>query len=110
MTYAVIAPTKSINGTTLSPVFITDDIEAAKRVATRRRNELSAKGWDSWAKQVKIQSPRTPQAYMELAQKVSEYGHSVDDASRGNSFVGQDLINWANILRVRADELASPEG
>jgi hypothetical protein len=109
MTYAVIAPTKTINGTAVLPVFVTDDVDAAKSVARRRYNELTAKGWDSWAKQIKVQSPADPAAYMELADKVAEYGHSLDWASQGNSFKGQEMINWANILRVRADEMHNPE-
>ena len=109
MTYAVLAPTKTAQGTQVFPVFITDDQDEAVNVARSRRSELQRKGYDSWAKKVAIKSPITADAYWKLAERTSEYGHMIDDASSGNSFRGQALIDWANILRVRADEIANPE-
>ena len=109
MTYAVLTPTKTINGTQVVPTLITDDIEEAKTYARQHRAILIRKGYDSWAKRIKIQSPKTPEGYMELAAKAAEYGHELDDWSNGNSFQGQNLIGWGNILRRRANELYNPE-
>ena len=109
MTYAVLIPAKTINGTQIVPTLVTDDIEEAKTCAREYRAYLTRKGYDSWAKHIKIQSPKTAEGYMELAAKVSAYGHELDDWSNGNSFQGQNLISWGNILRRRADELHNPE-
>ena len=109
MTYAVLIPAKTINGTQIVPTLITDDIEEAKDCARQHKAILTRKGYHSWAERIKIQSPKTPEGYMELAAKAFEYGHELDDFSNGNSFQGQDLIGWGNILRRRADELHNPE-
>lgn len=108
MTFAVMAPDKTYSGVHVVPQLITDDEEAAKRTARRLRDHFTRKGWRNWAGQVKIQSPRTPQGYMDLADLVAGRGYDLDVASQGNGFAGPELINWANILRERADELANP--
>ena len=109
MTYAVFSPTKTSNGTKVLPTFVTDDKDAAIRYAQDTRAKLQAKGWDSWAAKVAIKAPTTAKGYWDLAQQVAEYGHMLDDATNGNSFLGQQMINWANILKVRADEEWNPE-
>ena len=108
MTYAVIAPGKTYSGVHDVPQLITDDVEAARREARRLVAKFTRKGWKSWAGRVKIQSPKTPQAYMDLADLAAGRGHDLDMAMQGNGSAGPELINWANILRKRADELASP--
>lgn len=109
MTYAVLTPTKTSNGTKVLPTFISDDKDAAIAYARDTRAKLQAKGWDNWAAKISIKSPTTAKGYWELAEGASEYGHMLDDASNGNSFLGQKMIDWANILRVRADEEWNPE-
>jgi hypothetical protein len=111
MTYAVFAPVKTDYNTrvALMPIVITDDLDEAKKAATASRSRLQAKGFRHWAKQVTIKSPTTPAAYMDLASKVSAHGRQMDQESNGSSFKAQHLLNWANILRRRADELANPE-
>lgn len=109
MTYAVIAPTKINGQTKVTPTFFTDDVEEAKKVARENVEYLNRKGFKSWAKKVKIVSPKTPKGLIELADQALEYGQFLDWNSQGNSFVGVDLINWSNTLRVRADEIANPE-
>jgi len=109
MTYAVMTPAKTYNGTQIVPTFITDDKESAIKNAREIKAKFERKGWGSWANKVSIKAPMTAKGYWELAEKVSAYGHQVDMASQGNSFYGQDLLNWANTLRIRADEIANPE-
>jgi hypothetical protein len=109
MTYAVFTPARTFKGTAVVPMLVTDDQAEAITFATQRRDEFLARGWVRWAKLVTIQQPNNPEAYMELASRVADYGHMADINSNGNSFLGQRLINWANILRVRAAELANPE-
>lgn len=109
MTYAVIAP-KRINGTVkLTAIAVTDDIDEAKTIAKKTFKSYSTKGFDAWAKQIKVKRPTTPEGFYEVAEMVAEYGHSIDWASNGNSFKAQSLIDWANILRTRAIQLADPE-
>jgi hypothetical protein len=109
MTYAVIAP-KRINGTVkLTAIAVSDDIDEAKTIAKKTFTTYTNKGFDAWANQVKVKSPKTPDGFYEVAEMVAEYGHSIDWASNGNSFKAQSLIDWANILRTRAIQLADPE-
>lgn len=108
MTYAVIAPAKTYSGTQVVPVHVTDDIDEAKSIATRRRAEFEKKGWDAWAKQVKIQSPKNAEGHWELAEQLAAYAHQLDMASGGNSFKAQEMIGWVNTLKARADEMANP--
>ena len=110
MTYAVIAPKRLMNQTVKPLVcFVTDDIEEAKKVAQSNRSALEKKGFKSWANKVRLVSPNTPDAYIDLANQALEMGKELDSNSNGNSFTGANLIEWSNTLKVRADELANPE-
>ena len=110
MTYAVIAPKKFSNQSVKSLVcFVSDDIDEAKKVAQSNRDLLAKKGFQSWANKVRLVSPNTPDAYIDLANQALEMGRELDSNSNGNSFAGSNLIDWSNTLRIRADELASPE-
>jgi hypothetical protein len=93
----------------VTSVFFSDDLDAAKSVAASTVKELKVKGFDSWAKRVKLVRPITADGLFELSEMAAEFGHELDWNSQGNSFQGQKMIDWANTLRLRADQLANSE-
>lgn len=107
--FIVIAPAKTYNGIEDAVILATDDIDSAKRCAKQTSDKFKAKGFDSWARRVKVKAPKTPAAMVEMAELIVKRASDLDWSSNGNSFEAQDLYEKAKTLRVRADELANPE-
>lgn len=74
MIYLVYKPTK-FNKDSLE--LVTDDVEKAKTKAREIRDFYLAKGWDSWAKKVKIQSPKDKQTALTIANELIEWGNTL---------------------------------
>lgn len=107
--YVVIAPAKTFAGIEDVVSLATDDMSAAQKAARQIAKKFEDKGYQSWAKRVKIYLPKTPQALIETAEKIEKRASELDIVSNGNSFFAQELFNKAKTLRVRADELVDPE-
>jgi len=104
MTYVVISPVKTYDGTKIIPTLVTDDVEEAKGYARQQRDRLTARGFHHWAKHIKVLAPKTSEGYRELSAQILEYGHDLDFAKNGNSIYAQNLIGWGNKLRRLANE------
>ena len=88
---------------------VTDNLEEAKQLATQLRDSYFKKGWDSWAKRVKIIQPASVEFAREMANDFVRKGNSIDMMNQGNTFRGDGkavacmnmdtLYSWANVLR-----------
>jgi len=86
------------------PSMVTESIEEAKNYALATRARLESRKFHHWAKHVRILTPTTPEGYREMSAKVLAYGHTLDDASNGNSIYAQSLLTWGNKLRKLASQ------
>jgi hypothetical protein len=98
MKFVVMEP-KKVNGVVkIVPVLLTEDQDKAVRRGKDTRQGLRNKGFESWALKVKVRGISCKAAYEFHAKLFLEYGHYLDSISNGNSFMGQQLIDWGNEL------------
>lgn len=112
MIYVVFKPAKN-NKEIID--LVTTDLETAKSNARRLRSEYENKGWDNWAKRVRIIQPKEYNRMIELSNELVNKANTLDMMNQGGTFRGNGksmacasmdtLYYWADLLRKTAKEL-----
>lgn len=88
------------------PFEVYEEVGRAQQVARKLVAEMKAKGYETWAKKIRVKSPRTIEGYNKVATQLSDRGHFLDMWSGGRSFYAARLIELANSLRTKAADLS----